>query len=170
MKPQALERAEAAVATNEPMDITKLSGTRLGLAVVGALARKHWLHVFFRPSSRGGTGVVVRIPSQLIVQPRWDSFPTAPQPAVLEPVAVGTSTENGTPVGETELPALPKRPRGQTLAAATRTVDTGPAAEAPRPRPDMAARFSAFHQVGRTDKPEATDTPDSNGPSEDESR
>ncbi|MGH3876617.1 MAG: sensor histidine kinase, partial [Actinophytocola sp.] len=116
MKPQALERAEAAVSTNEAMDITKLSGTRLGLAVVGALARKHWLHVFFRPSSRGGTGVVVRIPSQLIVQPRWDSFPTAPQPAVLEPAAVGAGTENGTVDDADRLPALPKRPRGQTLA------------------------------------------------------
>jgi K+-sensing histidine kinase KdpD len=39
MKPQALARAEAAVSTSEPLDIAKVPGTRLGLVVVGSLAR-----------------------------------------------------------------------------------------------------------------------------------
>ncbi|MCM3925479.1 ATP-binding protein, partial [Frankia sp. AiPs1] len=69
MGPAALRRAEAAVSA-EPLDLTTLSGTRLGLAVVGVLARKHGLTVSFRPSSRGGTGVVVMIPRRLITQPR----------------------------------------------------------------------------------------------------
>lgn len=67
MSPAALERAERAVSA-ETLDLTTLSGTRLGLAVVGCLARKHGLTVSFRPSSRGGTGVVVMIPRQLITQ------------------------------------------------------------------------------------------------------
>ncbi len=69
MGPAALRRAEAAVSA-EPLDLTTLSGTRLGLAVVGVLARKHGLTVSFRPSSRGGTGVVVMIPRRLVTQPR----------------------------------------------------------------------------------------------------
>ncbi|WP_461028218.1 ATP-binding protein, partial [Streptomyces sparsus] len=65
----ALRRAERAV-SGEPLDLTSLSGTRLGLAVVGCLARKHGLTVSFRPSARGGTGALVRIPQELITRPR----------------------------------------------------------------------------------------------------
>lgn len=62
-----LRRAEQAV-SGEPLDLTTLSaGTRLGFAVIGALVRKHGLAISFRPSSRGGTGVVMLIPEQLIV-------------------------------------------------------------------------------------------------------
>ncbi|WP_374207719.1 ATP-binding protein [Streptomyces sp. XM4193] len=61
----ALRRAERAV-SGESLDLTTLSGTRLGLPVVGCLARKHGLAVSFRPSARGGTGVIVRIP-QLVI-------------------------------------------------------------------------------------------------------
>ncbi|MGK5533818.1 ATP-binding protein, partial [Streptomyces sp. URMC 129] len=52
MSDVALRRAERAVSA-EPLDLTTLSGTRLGLAVVGCLARKHGLKVSFRPSARG---------------------------------------------------------------------------------------------------------------------
>ncbi|WP_256966241.1 sensor histidine kinase, partial [Streptomyces griseiscabiei] len=48
-----LRRAERAVA-GETADLTHLTGTRLGLAVVGRLARKHGLRISFRPSARGG--------------------------------------------------------------------------------------------------------------------
>lgn len=82
MKAQALVRAERAVSLDQPLDLTSMSGTRLGLAVVGCLARKHQLHVFFRPSSRGGIGVVMRIPTQLITQPRPEPLPEADEPAV----------------------------------------------------------------------------------------
>ncbi|WP_052866323.1 sensor histidine kinase [Streptomyces niger] len=67
MTETALRRAEAAVSAKE-LDLMSLSGTRLGLAVVGCLAGKHGLTVSFRPSARGGTGVVVLIPQQLISQ------------------------------------------------------------------------------------------------------
>ncbi|MCX4970118.1 ATP-binding protein [Streptomyces sp. NBC_00654] len=60
-----LRRAERAVAA-ENHDLTGLSGTRLGLAVVGRLARKHGLTVSFRPSARGGTGALMMLPQDLI--------------------------------------------------------------------------------------------------------
>ncbi|MBB0246640.1 ATP-binding protein, partial [Streptomyces alkaliphilus] len=76
MSETALRRAERAV-SSDPRDLTTLSGTRLGLAVVGRLARKHGLSVSFRPSARGGTGALVRIPQELITRPR-----TTPAPAL----------------------------------------------------------------------------------------
>ncbi|MGY1498802.1 ATP-binding protein [Streptomyces sp. QTS52] len=43
-----------------------LTGTRLGLTVVGRLARKYGLKVSFRPSARGGTGVLVLVPQDVL--------------------------------------------------------------------------------------------------------
>ncbi|MEV4616426.1 ATP-binding protein [Kitasatospora sp. NPDC049258] len=81
-----LRRAEQAV-SGEPLDLTALSaGTRLGLAVVGSLARKHGLSISFRPSARGGTGVVVLIPEQLV---------THPNPALAKALTVGRSPDRG---------------------------------------------------------------------------
>ncbi|WP_169332608.1 sensor histidine kinase, partial [Nocardia exalbida] len=71
MSESALRRAEAAVAATGPdargagVDLSSLTGTRLGLAVVGNLARKHGLTVSYRPSAIGGTAVVVVIPRDL---------------------------------------------------------------------------------------------------------
>ncbi|MDX6354015.1 MAG: hypothetical protein QOF98_918 [Streptomyces sp.] len=67
MPDATLARAEKLV-SGDPLDLRALSGTRLGLAVVGALARKHGLLISFRPSSRGGTGVVVLIPPKILTQ------------------------------------------------------------------------------------------------------
>ncbi|MDX2650326.1 ATP-binding protein, partial [Streptomyces sp. PA03-1a] len=65
----ALRRAQSAVAAGSG-DLTGLSGTRLGLTVVGRLARKHGLTVSFRPSARGGTGAVMMIPQEMLTVPR----------------------------------------------------------------------------------------------------
>ncbi|GLX16925.1 sensor histidine kinase [Streptomyces lavendulae] len=80
-----LRRAEQAV-TAESLDLAGLSGTRLGLAVVGRLARKHGLTVSFRPSARGGTGALMMIPEELISHAPAEPVPapallTAPEPA-----------------------------------------------------------------------------------------
>ncbi|GAA4637993.1 ATP-binding protein [Actinoallomurus vinaceus] len=215
MSAAALERAERAV-SSESLDLTTLSGTRLGLAVVGCLARKHGLTVSFRPSSRGGTGVVVMIPRQLITQApavaiegatrtvgagvRRDVFERvgtdavpgdlampesvgavatrvdvpveAAAPADTEQDAAATTgplniveaESESTTTSDEMIAGLPKRRRGQTLAAAT--SPSGPA-EAPKPRSvkpatDPGARFSAFREAGRrkrtSDDAPASDT------------
>ncbi|QYX79271.1 sensor histidine kinase [Streptomyces akebiae] len=71
-----LRRAERAV-SGEVADLTSLSGTRLGLAVVGRLARKHGLKISFRPSARGGTGVLMLIPQDVLAS----TIPTTTSPA-----------------------------------------------------------------------------------------
>jgi hypothetical protein len=172
MKPQALTRAEAAVSITEPLDLAKVPGTRLGLVVVGSLARKHKLQVYFRPSSRGGTGVVVRVPNQLVIHPREETPTAAPRPAETARAGGGaraTATATATAVLDADAPAqdsaqrsadvteLPKRPRGQTLAAAVRASD---ADRKPRQRTekrsDIGARFSAFQQGRRSTNPDET--------------
>ncbi|MFI5771396.1 sensor histidine kinase [Streptomyces sp. NPDC051658] len=71
-----LRRAERAVSATDH-DLTGLSGTRLGLAVVGRLARKHGLTVSFRPSARGGTGALMMLPQELLTR----TPVPAPEPA-----------------------------------------------------------------------------------------
>ncbi|GAA3491001.1 ATP-binding protein [Streptomyces cremeus] len=79
MPPAAMRRAVASV-SGQSNDLAALQGTRLGLAVVGVLAAKYGISVNYRPSSRGGTGVVVLLPPQLLAQQR--SAPaTTPAPA-----------------------------------------------------------------------------------------
>lgn len=161
MSPAALSRARRAV-SSEPLDLTTLSGTRLGLAVVGCLARKHGLTISFRPSSRGGTGVVVMIPQRLIMQIARD--PIARDPVVETPrsgsvraprvaAPMPAESEPATPVGDGELYGLPKRHRGQTLAAASSSASQPSPSPSPsptkprRPRSDPGAGFSAFRQA-----------------------
>ncbi|KUN21237.1 histidine kinase [Streptomyces antibioticus] len=61
-----LRRAERAV-SGDDAELGGLTGTRLGLAVVGRLSRKYGLTVSFRPSARGGTGVLVLVPQDILV-------------------------------------------------------------------------------------------------------
>ncbi|EST37358.1 hypothetical protein N566_13405 [Streptomycetaceae bacterium MP113-05] len=91
MADAAMRRAEEAV-SGRYNDLATLQGTRLGLAVVGRVAAKYHMTVNFRPSSRGGTGVVVLFPPQLLAQQR---------PAVPEQyghhLLAPTPAANGTP-------------------------------------------------------------------------
>jgi hypothetical protein len=144
MKAQALVRAERAVSLDQPLDLTSMSGTRLGLAVVGCLARKHQLHVFFRPSSRGGIGVVMRIPTQLITQPRPDMLPEAEEQAA-DVAWPGPDTSHEIAGDLTEPSELPKRSRGQTLTAASRRPPS-PTPSTARADRDTGSRFGAFQQ------------------------
>ncbi|EHY90397.1 sensor histidine kinase [Saccharomonospora azurea] len=146
MKPSALERAERAVSTTEPLDLAALSGTRLGLAVVGRLARKHQLRVRFRRSPRGGVSVVVRIPATLITKPCPEDEPTVRNRRPVDDRAV----QQAPPAGR-----LPKRRRGQTLTGSPPPPRARHRAEV-KPRADAGARFSAFRTAIRPHTPPTT--------------
>ncbi|MEI5035887.1 ATP-binding protein [Streptomyces sp. S1A(2023)] len=118
-----LRRAEKAVSA-ENQDLTNLSGTRLGLAVVGRLARKHGLTVSFRPSARGGTGALMMLPQDLISR---SPAPTATTPAqaVAAPAAAPAAL------------TAPAEPEPSHASAAG--TDTAGAAPAARSLPEDAA-------------------------------
>ncbi|MFF8840251.1 ATP-binding protein [Streptomyces sp. NPDC015130] len=184
-----LRRAEAAVGS-AAQDLAGLSGTRLGLHVVGRLARKHGLTVSFRPSARGGTGVLLMVPQELISRvpeertgspaepsppvagravtaPAADRTPPSAAPAAHpvpaprrahEPETTHEAVRDGAPAGSdgeatVDGIVLPRRRRGQTLAAQLKAEEAPaePRQEAPRTGPSTGAppRFGSFHRAVR---------------------
>jgi signal transduction histidine kinase len=127
MADAAMRRAEEAV-TGRVTDLASLQGTRLGLAVVGRLAVKYGISVSYRPSSRGGTGVVVLLPLHLLAQqrdlvsheaasgPNVVPSASASAPAPL-PDLTARPTAAALPL-RTERPAAPALPAGTERPAA----------------------------------------------------
>ncbi|MEV4940516.1 sensor histidine kinase [Streptomyces zaomyceticus] len=122
-------RAEAAVGS-ATQDLAGLSGTRLGLAVVGRLARKHGLTVSFRPSARGGTGALLMLPQDLISH------------AVVEPAATPADTLPPVSGRGLSAPATTAAP-----VPAARTATAPAAARTPEPETvhDSAAETTGEH-------------------------
>ncbi|MCX5195199.1 ATP-binding protein [Streptomyces sp. NBC_00249] len=168
-----LRRAEQAV-TAESLDLAGLSGTRLGLAVVGRLAHKHGLTVSFRPSARGGTGALMMLPQELISRTQAEATPVPDLPAALTPAAPARRVPapraeaepvHGTPDGSHDSATtganpvlgesgLPQRRRGRTLAAAhpegPDADEAAPTPAAPAGASRSAARFGSFRQAVRS--------------------
>lgn len=150
------ERQRAEMLVSEAHDLATLPGTRLGLAVVGRLASRYGLSVNFRPSSRGGTGVVVMIPQQLLTQPTDKGLAAGPAAAARSAVPAPAAGQPGAAAGQEDAEEghedaedglLPKRPPGRTFAAASPSAATAAAPPAPASR-DAGARFAAFRQAG----------------------
>ncbi|MGW3359797.1 ATP-binding protein [Streptomyces bungoensis] len=166
-----LRRAERAV-SGDASELGGLTGTRLGLAVVGRLARKHGLKVSFRPSARGGTGVLMLVPQDILTSPAPAPAPVSrPEVVQAPPDPAAPDTD---PVHDAAVPAaaegpagLPKRRRGRTLAEAERSrpaprsgatqAPSGAGEDEPGTRRPAdaddgkarAARFSSFRQAVR---------------------
>ncbi|GHG17280.1 histidine kinase [Streptomyces albogriseolus] len=140
-----LRRAERAV-SGESTELGGLTGTRLGLAVVGRLARRYGLRVSYRPSARGGTGVLVLLPQDILVPA--DAAPVRP---VTAPATNGAAA-----------PAA--RPRTLTAAVTGREAGTrdheASGTKAAEPSGTKAAEASGTHghetPGARDDQPSAT--------------
>ncbi|MGP3973737.1 ATP-binding protein [Streptomyces sp. 8N114] len=135
----ALRRAQQAVSADHG-DLTTLSGTRLGLAVVGRLARKHGLSVSFRPSAHGGTGVLVRVPRELLTEPRREE-PAPPVAGSTRAATLPQPPAGGTPtsLGATQSAPLPAAEQTRPAVGQARTT-----AEQDRPAADH-VRGAADH-------------------------
>ncbi|MFD9002407.1 ATP-binding protein [Streptomyces sp. NPDC059582] len=172
MSAAAMRRAQESV-SGQVTDLASLQGTRLGLGVVGRLAAKYGISVNYRPSSRGGTGVVVLLPPQLVAQQREPVVVQPPHSGPEVPAAVPASVaEEQTPTGphqSTSPDAAPRSavPRGRSAAtenglpvrapgramaeaeqgrAKAPTAPARPASDAPGPGRDAGSRFGAFHR------------------------
>ncbi|KES07456.1 histidine kinase [Streptomyces toyocaensis] len=117
-----LRRAERAV-SGESAELGGLTGTRLGLAVVGRLARRYGLRVSYRPSARGGTGVLVLVPQDILVPP--DAAPPVPATAATAAGATTTAPRAGAPATGTGVSA------GTPASAALQGSGTSADAAAP---------------------------------------
>lgn len=130
MSESALRRAEQAVSGRGAgerggSDLSSLTGTRLGLAVVGHLARKHGLTVSYRPSAIGGTAVVVVVPRDLTARAERAVSATSPASITAShndfrqlPAARSDTSSHALVARDEPLEApLPQRRRGSTLAA-----------------------------------------------------
>ncbi|MFG2648087.1 ATP-binding protein [Streptomyces sp. NPDC048436] len=132
MADAAMRRAEESV-SGQVTDLASLQGTRLGLAVVGRLAAKYGMSVNFRPSSRGGTGVVVLLPPQLLAQQR-DPAPQQPALRGAEPTPVPAPAPVPAPdpipaapaPAATEIAAVPEAPALPAVAAEPRPAAATP--------------------------------------------
>jgi signal transduction histidine kinase len=161
MRPRALARAEAVIAAPAG-DLSGVSGTRLGLAVVGQLARKYGLMVSYRPSARGGIGVVVMIPRQLVTDElRLNAVPPSRRG---ELVAAGSGTrpativmveQDGGEAADADQPVesppfeLARRKPGQLLA---QLGDRPSTTATPSARTDPGAAFGAFQRAAGDDR------------------
>lgn len=148
----ALRRAQQAVSA-ESFDLSTLSGTRLGLPVVGRLARKHGLSVSFRPSAHGGTGVLMMIPQALVTHTKRESGGSVPnsRPQRSEPLG-GTAPANDR-VAAAPSPTTAKR----TTPVAGRRADAEQESGLPRRRPARQAEAQSAPAAPVT--PTAPETP-----------
>ncbi|RDG39039.1 sensor histidine kinase [Streptomyces corynorhini] len=160
-----LRRAERAV-TAEKSDLSALSGTRLGLAVVGRLARKHGLTVSFRPSARGGTGALMMLPQELLTELRPGS--PAPQPVGIAPPpapvrarkasavprvpeqAAQSTEETEAEVVEEEVQEVQDAPNPPATTAATPTPTTATPTASDPPGADLGESGLPKRRRGRT--------------------
>ncbi|WP_433700764.1 ATP-binding protein [Nocardiopsis sp. CA-288880] len=151
MGEEALRRARSAVENR--LDLSAISGTRLGLSVVGRIAHRYGLSVSFRPSSRGGTAVVLLLPRKLVKPLPEPPVRPEPEEAASTPVRPGTEGAGTGPLAAAAPAAadggLPQRRRGQTLAAAE---SAGPRPRTTRPA-TAAQGFGAFRSAVRGQDP-----------------
>ncbi|MDT6982075.1 sensor histidine kinase [Streptomyces lusitanus] len=174
MADAAMRRAEESV-TGRVTDLASLQGTRLGLAVVGRLASKYDISVNYRPSSRGGTGVVVLLPLHLLAQQREPSphetagrgvargvpaqSPSAASPSAAAPLPTRGADAPAPAGSRSDADALPARALGgeRDNAAEVRPAAAAPAAspEPPAPRTERPDLPSVPGQ-GRHRQPEGT--------------
>ncbi|WP_435800065.1 ATP-binding protein [Streptomyces mutabilis] len=148
-----LRRAERAV-SGESAGLGGLTGTRLGLAVVGRLSAKYGLKVSFRPSARGGTGVLMLVPQDILSGPSATDGPTQAAARSAAPPRTG-------PLSPTPLPT--EAPSTETRSAETRSAETRSAetrsAEAPSPTHSRTGAPSAEPPAGPPRTPTSSTPP-----------
>ncbi|QFG24395.1 nitrate- and nitrite sensing domain-containing protein [Actinomadura sp. WMMB 499] len=164
MDAAALAAANERLATAEEFDLSD-SG-RLGLFVVGRLARRHGIKVTLRTSPYGGMTAIVLLPEDLVVRPDEPEGPPA--------ITTRRAEEALVPAGTVIVPPLPGEDRGSILRLPAAVVEeTGtPSADAagragrhraPLPRRRRGAEPPASSEVTSLDVPRP-EGPGSDGP------
>ncbi|MFV2174709.1 nitrate- and nitrite sensing domain-containing protein [Actinomadura sp. LOL_016] len=119
----ALAAANERLATAEEFDLSD-SG-RLGLFVVGRLARRHGIKVTLRTSPYGGMTAIVLLPEELVVRPGEPDGPPA--------ITTRRAEEALVPAGKVIVPPLPGEDRGSVLRLPATLVEEAPGDGPARP-------------------------------------
>ncbi|MFI5568458.1 ATP-binding protein [Streptomyces sp. NPDC051740] len=154
-----LRRAERAV-SGESAELGGLTGTRLGLGVVGRLARRYGLRVSYRPSARGGTGVLMLVPQDILVPPDGPTAPSAGTPTTgIAAAPTARTTTPATAPSATATPATGTAPTARSATpAGTPSVPATPAGLTETPEHVLPQRRS---DRPKTDPASTTDRPES---------
>ncbi|MFF4285588.1 ATP-binding protein [Streptomyces sp. NPDC001633] len=162
MGEETLRRARETVDFEQPLDITKLSGSRLGLAAARLSAERFGLRIAFCHSATGGTRASIVLPRQWLTH----DTPTPPAASCAPALLQGGGPP---PVREVQPPpdhsaAAPQPPRStvrlpRRIPGATRSSPAEHPAE-PAPPPTRSAletgkRLSAFRRATRPPTPAA---------------
>ncbi|MCT7352770.1 ATP-binding protein, partial [Streptomyces sp. 15-116A] len=144
-----LRRAERAVA-GESTELGGLTGTRLGLAVVGKLALRYGLKISYRPSARGGTGVLMLIPQDILVP--------ADAPAATPAAPVGSGTATAAALG-TSATGSPVSAGDATTTGGSETAESDPGDRTPTATPAADAEPDAEAESSSTTTTPTSPTP-----------
>ncbi|MGN9814703.1 sensor histidine kinase [Streptomyces sp. SD11] len=137
MSEAQLRRAERAVSGTET-GLGGLTGARLGLTVVGRLARKYGLTVSFRPSARGGTGVLVRIPQDILATPPSASTSTPTPASASTPAAASAPSASASASARAAATSVPT-----SAPTSTPPPFRAPSSPPPSPASDPVVRGSS---------------------------
>ena len=146
------ERALAESLLTEPRDLSTVPSGRVGLAVVGRLADRYGLRVSLRPSARGGIGVVVLIPQNLLTEsrrprPRPRLSQTGPSlPAPARPAPARTPQTRSVP------PHAAAGPQPGTEPPPVRSAPEDPRPPLPRRDGSRGSQVPAGEPPGHEDK------------------
>ncbi|WP_432141142.1 ATP-binding protein [Streptomyces sp. bgisy084] len=147
MSEESLARAREIVDFEQPLDITRLSGSRLGLAAARLAGDRFGMRIAFCASASGGIRASVVLPRQ------WLTHDTASVPAAgrapLLPQGSGPPSSAAAPQPPPGTRRLPRRVPGATRSS--------PAAQSPEPGSpptrspqESGRRVSAFRQATRS--------------------
>ncbi|GLV51548.1 hypothetical protein TBS_21170 [Thermobispora bispora] len=110
MTPEDMERFNQRLA--DPPEIDLADSDRLGLFVVGLLAKRHGIKVALRASPYGGTSAIVLLPQELVVEHAAEDLELTPlQPQEPSAPALAIARPDGAPKS-----TLPRRIRQANLA------------------------------------------------------
>lgn len=156
MAEETLRRARETVDFDQPLDITRISGSRLGLAAARISAERFGMRIAFCASASGGTRASITLPRQ------WLTHDTPPAPAVGRAPALpqgsgpppvrkrqpqpDRTTAAPPPPGSTG--RLPRRTPGATRSAPAEQ-SAEPAPQSARSARETGQRLSAFRQSTR---------------------
>lgn len=167
MGEETLARARETVNFEQPLDITRLSGSRLGLAAARLSAERFGLRIAFCRSATGGTRASIALPRQ------WLTHDTPPAPAASRTpappqVGVPPTVGEGQPAPERSAAArqppqstarLPRRIPGATRSSPA-AHPAEPASPPTRSAQETGERLSAFRRATRPADTRRTDPED----------